>query len=69
MKRVLILTISNGEAYNIVGRAIVNGIVNRYSSVAFKMVDVSKGNRGINFQLNEEQTLSQKLAHRLERYR
>ena len=69
MKKVLILTISNGDAYNMVGRSIVNAIVNRYPSVNFRMVDVSKANKGINFQLSEEQTLSQKLAHRLERHR
>ena len=69
MKRVLILTISNGDAYNVVGRAIANALVNRYPSVSFRMVDVSKGNKGLNFQLGEEETLSQKLAHRLERHR
>ena len=69
MKKVLIFTISNGDAYNMVGRSIVNALVNRYPSVTFRMVDVSKGNKGINFQLSEEETLSQKLAHRLERHR
>lgn len=69
MKKVLILTISNGDAYNVAGRAIVNGIASRYPSVNFRMVDVSKGNKGINFQLSQEQTLSQKLAHKLERHR
>ncbi len=69
MKKVLILTVSSGDGYNKSARAIVNGIAQRYPSVNFRIVDVFKGNKQMDFLISEEKTMAQKLAHKIERMR
>ena len=65
MKRVLILSLTSGDNYNMVARAIVNGIVERYPSVAFRSLDVSHGGMHI----GDEYSVSHRLADKIEKYR
>ncbi|MBE5735234.1 MAG: hypothetical protein E7361_02180 [Clostridiales bacterium] len=65
MKRALILSLSSGDNYNMVARAIVNGIVERYPSVSYRSLDVSHGGMHI----GDEYTVSHRLANKIEKYR
>jgi len=66
MKKVLILTVSNGDNYNMAARAIANGFATRYSSVSFKILDIFKINKSVEFNFAGESTLAEKYAHKLE---
>ncbi len=68
MKKVLCLTVP-AETYNVAGRAIINGFATRYPSCTFRLVDVYKVNEQIDFCFSDENTIRQKLAHKLERQR
>ena len=66
MKKVLILTVSNGESYNMVARAIANGFATRYSSVSFKIIDIFRVNKSLEFNFAGEDSLKEKIAHKIE---
>ncbi len=65
MKKVLLLSLSSGDNYNMVARAIVNGIAQRYPSVMFRLLDVSHGGMHI----GDEYSVSHRLADKIEKYR
>ena len=67
MKKVLILSAPN--SYSVAGRAIANGIANRYPNVAFRLVDVYKGRQQVDFQRVGKDILPKKLAKKLEQDR